>query len=85
MCNFFAFIKWLLPVLRLTVAMVGDSLRLAEKKILLSRVCTVVHYAVLEAIHAVYGLDDLCQGRPSKVNDCLKAKATNFGCVKAKD
>ena len=60
--------------------MVGDSLRLAEKNTAITR----MHYAVLEAIHAVYGLDDLCQGRPSKVNDCLKAKATNFG-FKAKD
>ena len=57
----FAFIKWLLPVLRLTeVTMTGNSLRLARKS---------------TGISHINGLDDLCQGRPSK------AKAKDFASL----
>jgi len=47
MCNFFAFIKWLLPVLRLTeVTMTaGNSLRLAGKILVLVKLMALTIYA----------------------------------------
>jgi len=53
--HFFAFIKGLLPVLRLTELSDND-----RKFVAFGRKNT--------GISQINGLDDLCQGRPSKVN-----------------
>jgi len=45
-CNFFAFIKWLLPVLRLAeVIMTGNSLRLTRKILIVVKLMALTIYA----------------------------------------